>query len=96
MDEIVSINFKGWIKPVKIYSSDSFRYTNLQIDFHFDVHNAINFDIIIQRISFGFEFDVFCRLLVTTYLNTTSHKKMVDVVLSSLNHIFIMITCFMY
>ena len=57
MDEIVSINFKGWIKPVKIYSSDSFRYTNLQIDFHFDVHNAINFDIIIHRISFGFEFD---------------------------------------
>ena len=67
MDEIVSINFKGWIKPVKIYSSDSFRYTNLQIDFHFDVHNAINFDIIIHRISFGFE--------VTTYLNTTSHKN---------------------
>ena len=90
MDEIVSINFKGWIKPVKIYSSDSFRYTNLQIDFHFDVHNAINFDIIIHRISFGFEFDSY--YLFEHYIT----QKMVDVVLSSLNHILIMITCFMY
>ena len=88
MDEIVSINFKGWIKPVKIYSSDSFRYTNLQIDFHFDVHNAINFDIIIHRISFGFD----SYYLFEHYIT----QKMVDVVLSSLNHIFIMITCFMY
>ena len=74
MDEIVSINFKGWIKPVKIYSSDSFRYTNLQIDFHFDVHNAINFDIIIHRISFGFDSYYLFEHHIT--------QEMVDVVLS--------------